>query len=923
MACSASLSGEPKADWLVTQITEPVTVAERLGGKEIVMSNGLISRTLRLAPNAATVAYDNLMTGESMLRGVKPEARVEIDGIKFDVGGLKGQPDYAYLLDEWVDGLKADPRAFSFVDYKVGKTKERFTWKRVRRADDMPWPPKGASLTMNYKLSPEVAEELGVDRLTIKAEDRERLISDNMASKSEAWKIHAARHERSGFMNEGKFGEIYTPTNTCVYAERELPTGAKVIQCRIDPGTDACASWGPGLAVVWPNRIVKFYLRPGEGQFGVFDGRGERLLGKTEEGKAYHLRVELGATAVFCDASANGRNWFEVAKIELDGSLGKPSAVRLGKTSRTGRADDFPTPGDYVRCRISDFRVYGSLNAKAQANRKKAFAKLAELTVSVHYEMYEGIPLLCKWLTVHNGSQRTVRLNSFASEILAMVEYESHVENYEKWNIPNIHVESDYTFAGMNAYVANQTMHWQRDPQYMTQVSYPRENPCLLESRPPVGPDRDIAPGETFESFRTFELVFDSTERERKGLSVRRMYRTIAPWVTENPIMMHVRRADPKSVRLAIDQCAEVGFEMIILTFGSGFNIENESPEYLARMKELADYAHSKGIEIGGYSLLSSRRISDEDDVIDVTTGRPGGAKFGNAPCIGSEWGQDYFRKLYAFFEKTGFDLLEHDGSYPGDTCASTSHPGHRGYEDSQWSQWKVISDFYKWCRGRGIYLNVPDFYYLAGSTKCAMGYRETNWSLPRAQQIIHGRQNIFDGTWTKTPSMGWMFVPLVQYHGGGAAATLEPLAQHLDAYGAHLAQNFGSGVQACYRGPRLYDTEQTKQLVKKWVNFYKKHRDILDSDIIHVRRADGRDIDCTMHVNPRLKQKALAMVYNPLDRNVKKELTLPLYYTGLTKTARIREQEGKTRKYDLDRRYNVTIPINMEPRSVTWCVIE
>ena len=29
---------------------------------------------------------------------------------------------------------------------------------------------------------------------------------------------------------------------------------------------------------------------------------------------------------------------------------------------------------------------------------------------------------------------------------------------------------------------------------------------------------------------------------------------------------------------------------------------------------------------------------------------------------------------------------------------------------------------------------------------------------------------------WTKAPSLGWMFVPLTQYHGGGTAATIEPL---------------------------------------------------------------------------------------------------------------------------------------------------
>ena len=71
--------------------------------------------------------------------------------------------------------------------------------------------------------------------------------------------------------------------------------------------------------------------------------------------------------------------------------------------------------------------------------------------------------------------------------------------------------------------------------------------PVMLESRPPIGPDVTVEPGEAFETFRTFELVHDSTERERRGLAMRRMYRTIAPWVTENPILMHVRHADAKS----------------------------------------------------------------------------------------------------------------------------------------------------------------------------------------------------------------------------------------------------------------------------------------------------------------------------------------------------------------------------------------
>src|SRR5581483_987456 len=170
-----------------------------------------------------------------------------------------------------------------------------------------------------------------------------------------------------------------------------------------------------------------------------------------------------------------------------------------------------------------------------------------------------------------------------------------------------------------------------------------------------------------------------------KGLAVRRMYRTLAPWSTENPLMLHLTSTDPAVVKTAMDQCAEVGFEMVIFSFGSGLNMEDTSPQNIAKFKALADYAHSKGLEVGGYSLLASRRIDEANDVINPKTGKPGGAIFGNSPCLGSAWGIAYFEKIKTFLEKTGFDLLEHDGSYPGDVCASTQHPGHRGLEDSQW----------------------------------------------------------------------------------------------------------------------------------------------------------------------------------------------------------------------------------------------
>ena len=202
------------------------------------------------------------------------------------------------------------------------------------------------------------------------------------------------------------------------------------------------------------------------------------------------------------------------------------------------------------------------------------------------------------------------------------------------------------------------------------------------------------------------------------------------------------------------------------------------------------------------------------------------------------------------------------------------------------------------------------------------MGYREVSWSLPRVRQQIHTRQNIFDGTWEKTPSMGWMFVPLTQYHGGGDAATIEPLNQHLDHYEIMLAANLLFGVQAVYRGIRLYDGEKTKEMVSRMVALYKKYRHILESDLIHLRRANGRTIDYMLHSNPKLPEKGFLSVFNPTPKSITEVIELPLYYTGLTDTAEISQRDNLSTTYRLDRDYCVELPVTVPATSYTWFVV-
>ena len=55
----------------------------------------------------------------------------------------------------------------------------------------------------------------------------------------------------------------------------------------------------------------------------------------------------------------------------------------------------------------------------------------------------------------------------------------------------------------------------------------------------------------------------------------------------------------------------------------------------------------------------------------------------------------------------------------------------------------------------------------------------------------------------------------------------------------------------------------------------------------------------------------------------MERDITLPLYYTGLEKTARIREQEGKARSYKLDANRSVTLRVTIPAGGYTWYVVE
>ncbi|MCF7675206.1 MAG: hypothetical protein K9M97_07665 [Akkermansiaceae bacterium] len=590
-----AIPADPAADWMVNPAPFRAKITENKTTGDLVLENGLARRVIRLAPNAATLSLQNLTSGEHFLRAVAPEASVTLDGTSYPIGGLTGQSIQNYLKAEWVKDLRPLPGSYQFAGWEERPVSERLQWKKHPEwlARDCPWPPPGKHIVMRYLPPAAPARTLAGPILFAET-------FGNFAQPDSGWTHTTSKaHPRSSFSNEGKAGEIMALPDSSVFAERPWPATATSVELTLDAGDDTLSNaWGPGLALrATDGTTVHFIIRPNQQVFESPAG----LTGKFDRAKPVRLRATLAKGTVKLEAAQPGADFATLATLPFPNP---PAKLRIGKVGRDGKGGDYQGTdlnGTLIRCHLLQLTLRGPEPAVAATPR----SDLPQ--VSVHYELYDGIPLFAKWLTLTHTAANPVRLDHFTAHELKLAEVESAVNHTPTTYRPNIWVETDMTFGDMVPEYANPAVSLVSDPDYPTQVHYERQTPCLLRCEPPIGPDQEITSDTPFESFHVFELLLDSSERERQSLARRRMYRLIAPWTNENPLMFHKVQSDPKAIREAIDQAAEVGFEMVIMSFGSGFNFESRDRKYWDTYKELADYGRGKGVALGGYSLLASR----------------------------------------------------------------------------------------------------------------------------------------------------------------------------------------------------------------------------------------------------------------------------------------------------------------------------
>lgn len=569
---------------------------------------------------------------------------------------------------------------------------------------------------------------------------------------------------------------------------------------------------------------------------------------------------------------------------------------------------------------------------------------LSNFELNIYYEIYDNIPLLAKWMTLDMVSDEpdslidTVIVDAATVELFgAMPRYGAYLTHGsffpmadscgpDQQNPPAslLHSKTDQAHGAQCQWLDD----WPNSADPIVGCMHCKDEGAVepyLNCSYTTKLGAYVGKKENFVSFRTLELATDSTNIERQSLSRHRLTQLLAPHTTENPIFFHFTKNDTASVKRIIDQMAVTGFEMLIYSFGSGFNLETNNNSVITEIKEQVDYAKSKGIEVGGYDLIClDRGKGFPGDVGDQWTRIDKDGSLTGDACFASGWYDKLRGLVLNFINQTGLSMLETDGPYSGNICHSTDHAHHHGASDSVYRQTQLQNRFYHEMRALNVYINQPDTFFFQGGNRKDMGYSEEQYSLPRWRDISISRMGLYDDLYTFLPTQGWMFLPLIEYEGGGDDAIF---INDYDAYEWGLAQYLGAGIAACYRGNAVYQDDRTKKMVIKWVSFYKKHRSTLIQPIIHLRRPNMQGWDGWLHVNPLLvgdtkNEVGLAMLFNPTDTTIHSKVHLPLYYCGLSSTSLIAIDDQAPVRMDLTKDYSILITIQMLPRSIHTIVI-
>jgi hypothetical protein len=563
--------------------------------------------------------------------------------------------------------------------------------------------------------------------------------------------------------------------------------------------------------------------------------------------------------------------------------------------------------------------------------------ELGGVVIAVHFEMYDGLPVLRKFVAVHNDGAP------------AAPPVEVQALRYEQLRVPNwapgrmsVHIPEasnptpfDDTVKpdagpgtehpGVDLPSARSVQYWFFDPKYehccdgslhlsWTYYTYLSLGYSFSTAyNGSTGPGAIVqSGGGHWESLSVRLLLHDTNEVERKSLGIREMQRTLAPQLREAPVMAMINDISTTEIfRGTIDQMASTGLNLAVLGYGcAGWcamcREVLHNATYKAWLKGEIQYANTRGVSVSAYTLMQS--AGGVPNISEDTLRRDG--KRGVA-CFATDYHAQWRADVLAFMGEVGLSGLETDGQYEGAQCADT-HGDHRhnGIKGGWSYQIQAALDFNANLKAIGAYQTGADAYYWHGANRWNHADTDAFGGLPLWEMHTVGRMYVFDSTIGRLPTSGTLWVGDIasatnaswngRYNSSHDRCEGRPRLACIDFL---MAGYYINAVQAGIHTSQLWndwdpDKTEIQRIMLKWTTFYKAHGKprtagapgVLLDKLIHLQRPDSRNLEANLHVtaDPTMPVRALLAIVNPTNVSISESLTLPLWYADMKPNDRV-----------------------------------
>jgi len=542
-------------------------------------------------------------------------------------------------------------------------------------------------------------------------------------------------------------------------------------------------------------------------------------------------------------------------------------------------------------------------------------AALRGAVVRVHYEMYDGMPVLRKWVEVAAGdAPQPVSVDTLVYEMLRAPNFAPEHMSIVQQQYNNPVPADDQTRGGS---FGRDFSLWFADADYDACCDQELHVPYTLYTRllvgytasaaygGPTGPGAVVTPhGASFHSLSLRTILHDSLSAERVGLGIREMHRRLAPHLLENPInLMATDISTSAAFTLAIDQAAETGHEILIVGFGAkGWcglcfsQLRNQS--FRGWFKAHVAYAAKRGVEVSGYTLMQHNGWGESIPLAEQTLGRDLSTR-GPTACFATDWHAGYRAAVLDFVEETRMGGLETDGQFEGIPCADKGGDHrHNGIEGGYSYGMAATLEFNTQLKALGAYQTGADGYCFSGANKWNHADTDRFSQLPLWEQMTVGRMYIYDSTFARLPTSGQIGV-------NDLAETSKACAvvDRVGCFDFVLGTQYLMGTIPTFRSASLFapaDPNATalQHTISKWTSFYKRYRalrpsgraGVLVDKLLHLRRPDSRSLEAVAHLTSDDSDatRAILSVVNPTPAATSAALELPLYYAGIAQGSRV-----------------------------------